>query len=295
MERITEKALCMSISFRSWGVYRKAGVTPDAETQADKRFLNTTKRLANAPEYVAIQALDNQINKMLRRRCVPLPLQRSVWLVPIESLPTVEADLEALVNARRNLVEELVAAMPRIKDEARAALADLYVEGEYPSDEELRRMYSVRTAYVSLDVPGALGQLDKALFENEKRKAETRWAEAAEEIQAAMREAFAELVEKMAERLTPSEDGKRKIFRDSLVGNLTDFLDTFKSRNLTNDAELDALVEKARSLVAGVDPGEIRKSDTVRSRVLGAVREITAQAESLVCDRPGRRFSFDEE
>ena len=58
----------------------------------------------------------------------------------------------------------------------------------------------------------------------------------------------------MVSKLTPDTDGERRIFGDSLVLNMREFLDTFKSRNIADDADLEKLVEDTKALLPALIP-----------------------------------------
>jgi len=81
----------------------------------------------------------------------------------------------------------------------------------------------------------------------------------AEASQAALaEEAFTgelgKLVAHLTERLSGQVDGKPKIFRDSAIGNLSEFFDRFRQLNVRSNEQLDALVADAQRIVRGVDP-----------------------------------------
>jgi hypothetical protein len=99
----------------------------------------------------------------------------------------------------------------------------------------------------------------------------------------------------MQERLAPGEDGRPKAFRDSLVSNLAEFLDGFSLRNLTNDRQCEALVERLRKLLTGVDADDLRTSDTLRARVAAGIDKVKAKLDPLVVERGSRDISFEDD
>jgi len=79
------------------------------------------------------------------------------------------------------------------------------------------------------------------------------------------------------------------------VEKLRDFLATFDLRNVVDDQELKEQVEKARALVEGVSTDALRNMPQVRARVREGMAAVAAQMDTLVGDRVGRKFRFDEE
>ena len=56
---------------------------------------------------------------------------------------------------------------------------------------------------------------------------------------------LARLVTHLTERLTDTENGERKIFRDSATTNLSEFFDRLKQLNVRSNADLDQPIEQA--------------------------------------------------
>jgi hypothetical protein len=119
-------------------------------------------------------------------------------------------------------------------------------------------------------------------------------AEASSEIQQVLRAAMAEMVAHLRDRLTDQADGKPQRIRESTIEKLRGFLDTFDFRNVTDDVELREQVERARQLLNGVSTDTIRNTAELRVRIKNGMAEVAQQLETMVADRVGRKFRFDE-
>ena len=75
---------------------------------------------------------------------------------------------------------------------------------------------------------------------------------------------------------------------------LTDFLDTFDRRNVTNDAELKALVTKARTAMKGVDVGALKEEADLRKVTGRAFNDIGKKVEGWLELRPGRKIDLED-
>ena len=73
---------------------------------------------------------------------------------------------------------------------------------------------------------------------------------------------LAQLVSHLCERISGTQDGRPKIFRDSAVTNLTEFFQRFRQLNIGSSQELERLVDQAQSLVRGVQPQALRDDTT---------------------------------
>jgi hypothetical protein len=99
----------------------------------------------------------------------------------------------------------------------------------------------------------------------------------------------------MVERLTPGDDGRPKVFRDSLVSNLADFLETFEARNLANNADLAAHVATARQLLSGLTPDRLRTSQGAREVLAERFGALKTALDATLIDAPRRKFGSDDE
>ena len=160
--------------------------------------------------------------------------------------------------------------------------------------DQLRAAFSVERRLLDFGTPGE-DKIGKALWESERKRAEETWRAAADEIQDALRCAFRSLVGHLAERLEPNPDGSRKVFRDTAIEKLTEFLDLFKARNLTGDAELEGLVIQARNVLQGKRPDALRKSNVIRGEVAREMGRVLTALDTLMGDAPRRRISFEED
>jgi hypothetical protein len=291
---IMDNAVCFNLKLSSLHTRRKINNSA-VKTDADKDMIHVAKDILDSPELRAVGVLDTEIRMYLYSRALPSLFRHGIYLLPLELVPEVDARMNEMSAKRDALVEKFCDTYPDKKEEAERRLAGLFDPTDYPPVRELRRSFSMQTSYMVFATPSSLKGISNGFFQREKAKAEKMWTEAAEEIRTALREAMAGLVEHLTERLSGSKDGKPKIFRDTLIAKMEDFLTTFKARNLSKDTELDALVEKARQLVKGVDAGQLRENDKLRTSVRKGFAEIKTNLDKMLVDKPKRKISFDDD
>jgi hypothetical protein len=97
----------------------------------------------------------------------------------------------------------------------------------------------------------------------------------------------------MVTALTPSPDGKYKKFFESTLTNMKEFLCTFQDRNIIDDTELDGLVSKAKSILAGADVTKLRDGDSFKQMIANQMKEVKETLGTLVTSK-GRKFDFSE-
>jgi hypothetical protein len=88
---------------------------------------------------------------------------------------------------------------------------------------------------------------------------------------------FNKVVGHLVERLSGSDDGTPKIFRDSIVG------------NVHSNEQLDHLVETAQNAMRGIRPGQLRDQNGLRRNIATQLSAVGSQLEGLMVDRPRRR------
>ena len=303
LNTIQEKAVTLVLSLNTFGNRKKVDIlTVNPLLRDNKKLLNVTKRLLEAKEVQAISTFDGETRRWIQEEvCVPSPFKTGTYTLPVALYDQVERKLQERWRERCDLVKDAAFAYPRLIREQEARLeqikAGLFSASDYPTVEEFQAAYGMDWQYIKLAAPDQLG--DEARM-RETAKIERQWSEVTDTIQAALREAAGELVEHLVDRLgyEPDEKAKGKqkpkVFRDTAVTKLQGFIDTFKARNLTDDAQLDTLMEKAKALIAGKKPDDLRNSLMQRDRIRTGFEQIKKQLNSMIIDRPKRGIEFGD-
>lgn len=294
-----KRALGMVVTFSGIGNRKKVhtsqiDVTGDTEKKTDKTWLAVSKKLIDAEELDAISALDGEIRWYIETRALPSNLKKGIYLVPVDFIEEMESKLTAFAERRRDLVAQLITAYEGLVREAQGRLDKLFNSADYLTRADLANSFGLKWQYVTFDTPASLATISRHLYEEEKKKAEAAWKEASEAIRQLLRESMAELVDDMVDKLTPKPDGKQKVFRDSSIGYYQDFLATFDPKNITDDAQLKALVDKAKGLLRGVKPDRLRESENTREVVRAGFTQIKKLLDPMLIDRPKRAIAFKD-
>jgi hypothetical protein len=133
--------------------------------------------------------------------------------------------------------------------------------------------------------------LSPQLYEQEQARVSARFEEAVRLAEEAFLGEFGRLVAHLSERLSgTNDDGTTKVFRDSAIGNLTEFFGRFQQLNVRSNAQLDALVAQAQQVVRGVGPQALRDNQSLRQRVTSDLTRVQSALDDLLVDRPRRRI-----
>lgn len=263
------------------------------EVDADKEAITVGKLLLDCKELAAIGTLDGAIRNWIYLRSLPSGvLKEGVYRLPLALVDEVDRGLNNFSEQRLDLIDTFLAVYPAKAEEARVRLRALYDPRDYPPAEQIRGSFDFQWRYLSLDVPQNISSL---LIEEERKKAVQDLAAEMDEIRLALRTAFADLVSHASAALTTGQDGKPKVFRDSLVSNMEQFFRYFDARNLTGDDELADLVQRARDVMQGVTPGVLRSDMDLRHMVQRTMSEVKNEIDANVMLKPVRRFSLAPE
>lgn len=287
---LAQRAVCIKVRLQRLGNTRKVS-TSQVEVDTDKALIRVSKHLIDSAELRQITNFDAEVRRYLYNTC--LPFEVGIHLCPFALLEQVEGRLRKLAEDRQALVAAFLAAYPALCHEAATRLRTLYNPQDYPPMEHVRGQFGFTWQYVSFGVPEQLREISTRIWEGEREKAAQVMAEAAEEIQQVLRAAMGELVAHMRDRLKDGPEGKPLKFKESTVAKLVEFLGTFEFRNVTDDAELQGLVEKARTLLSGVTTDDLRTTAGARARVQQGMAEIATELDTMIVKKPGRKFRFE--
>ena len=85
----------------------------------------------------------------------------------------------------------------------------------------------------------------------------------------------------MSERLDYGSKEDKKVFRDSLVGNVNDMIELLRVCNVTNSSQMSAMANSLEEAMSGVTPDALREDDTFRAETKAAVDAAIKSLPSL--------------
>lgn len=298
-QSLAERTVCLQ--FQTGMPGNRQQVDPElVEVDTDKKALHISKDLLNSPELVKVRRHDLETRRYLRLQSLPSPLRGGIYLVKVEAVEAIDAEIEKRRLERKPLVAEFVRTYPERKLEARETLGTLYREEDYPPQGALLAAFKWKTSYFTFNTPTSLRGISKGLFEREAKKARESWASLSEDIQGLLRAEMKGLVDGMVERLAPGEDNKPKVFRKGATNAISEFLDSFTNRYMGDDEDLAGLVAEAKKLLlVGGDKlatGEdLRKSEALRNSLGAGFAAMKTKLDGMVTERPRRSLTFANE
>lgn len=262
----------------------QAAATFDAEGQflsAGKKFLDT-KHAA----FRTVTAVRGKIKAYWKGLTLPFP-EPGVRLIKQSAIDEFTAQMTDFQTELEDAVRTLDDHYAELRSAAAQRLGSLYNPADYP--DSLAGLFGVAWDFPNVEPPEYLAHLNQALYEQESARVAARFDEAVQLAEQAFLEEFGRLVGHLTERVT-DEGGQGKVFRDSVVNNLTEFFDRFRSLNVRSNAQLDELVAQVQRVVRGTTAQALRDSTDLRQQVAGQLARVQTSLDTLLVDRPRRRI-----
>lgn len=311
-------AVFFSLSLNRWG--NRAKVKDQAKlaeylamlnadgAAVQSRSVDAASKVKATKQLVVSPALDN-LNTFLNETKASLvgpfgkanPSKVKDGLFVVSKLLIQEFE-DTLAAALKRVRDEFIPALldeysiakqnAQLKPVTEGGLGPIYDEKDYPAPDELAEMFGLDWQWLALGVPE---DLPAALRAQAAEKLERQFSEAAEEVKDALRVSFQKLIEHAVNCLTPGEEGKTKVFRNSMLENIQAFIDVFEARNIMSDNQLQELVGKAQEILIGISPDDLRKKEDVRKAALEQFAKVNEVLTPLVELKKNRRFDLDSE
>jgi len=292
-DRLRTTMAAMRLSFTWFGTRKSLSSEQKAQAadtfHAEGKYISAGKKLIDTGDasFRAVTSVRTQATAYFKGMSLPYP-EPAIRLVPQGSIEQIDARMQTFRAELAEAVDQLDQRFGDLKHEARDRLGDLYNDGDYP--DSLRGLFDLAWEFPSVEPPEYLRRLNPQLYEQECDRVKSRFDEAVQLAEAAFLDELNKMVEHLAERLSGSEDGKPKVFRDSAIENFTEFFARFQRLNIRSNEELDQVVERARRVIDGVAPQSLRDSDSLRQQITSQLSVVQSSLDGLMVDRPRRNI-----
>jgi hypothetical protein len=292
-ERLRRLAGAVRVHFTWWGTRRTLTREQKEEAAqpfgAEGQFLSAGKKLIDT-RHEAFRRLTAIRGKIIAdwRNCTLPYVEAGVRLIRQTDIEPFVRVLENHRDALRQAESDLNAAYEQIKTDARNRLGRLYNVSDYPS--EIRNLFLVEWDFPAIEPPTYLMRLNPEIYRQEQERVAQRFEQVVQLAEQAFIGELAKLVSHLTERLTTNTGGEQKVFRNSVISNLTDFFARFRDLNIRSNAQLDQLVEQAQQIVRGIGPQELRDNNSLRTHVATELSRVQAELDGMLIDRPRRRI-----
>jgi hypothetical protein len=256
---------------------------------AEGAFLSAGKKLIDTshPAFKTVTSVRGKILSLWKAESLLFP-EPGVRLIRQDRIERFNERMQELREELDEAVWRLDEHFAELKSAARQRLGRLFNEADYP--DSLRNLFAVTWDFPSVEPPPYLQELNPALYEQECHRVQQRFDEAVKLAEEAFIVELAKLVSHLTERLSGTEDSKPKVFRDSAMGNLTEFFQRFRELNVRSSEQLDNLVADAQRIIRGVEPQTLRDDAGLRQHVATEMSRVQSVLDGMLVDRPRRNI-----
>ena len=292
---ITANSVFLLLSIGCLRVTRKLNISAVDTNDIAPELLRLSKTILQSNELKAIGVFDREVRTWIKARALPSPFQKGIIILPVRLVEAIMQKIDSARVEREQLISAFLAAYDRCKTEAQEKLGSAFDERDYPDQEAVKNSFFFDATVFEMSTPGKLKAISKELYQMELTRMQNLWTEASAAVTGVLLQELRKMTAHIKDRLTPSADGKQKIFRDSVVDNFTTWLELFKSRNITGDAELVDIVDRAKELISGIDAKELRDNKGLRAQLATDFSGLTDRLDQAIISAPIRSIDLEDE
>ena len=282
---LASSAMLVELNISNWSGRKKdnrASADVTSQNYAATGVANVNKKLlADNADLKAIQTHVTAMRNM--HAAMTMPWSNSgLRLLPTAQYFKYTGAMSDMENKFWDLVSAFLINYHDAVIDVQMLLGDLFSRDDYPTAEELQRKYRVHINYMPLPDAGdfRVDISNEALREVKEQYADfytTQYNTAMNDVWTRLHKALTN----MSERLDYGSKEDKKVFRDSLVGNVNDMVELLRVCNVTSSPQMAQMADKLEEAMAGVTPDGLREDDTFRAETKRAVDDAIKSLPSL--------------
>ena len=282
---ISSAAMLVELSIGTWTgrkLDKRASQDVTSQNNADKGVANVHKKLlGDCAELDAVQKFTANARNVHYACTMPWS-DTGLRLLPTTQYFKYHQEMTQLQSEYQRLVTAFLDAYNWEIQNSQLKLGDLFNADEYPSADSLTSKFRFKMNYMPLPDAGDW----RVSIGNETEDALRSQYEGyyATQLQAAMGDVWRrahDALTKMSERLDYADDMTRKVFRDSLVSNVTDIVELLGACNVTGDPVMSAAQRDLDEAMRGITPDALREDPYLRAETRRKVNEVRKTIDNL--------------
>jgi len=272
---LASSAMLVELNISNWSGRKKdnrASADVTSANHADTGVASVNKKLlANNDDLKAIQTHVTAMRNS--HAAMTMPWSNSgLRLLPTAQYFKYSQAMSEMVNELWSLVNNFLAKYNDAVIDVQLKLGDLFSHDDYPTIEKLQRKFNVSINYMPL--PDA-GDFRVDISNDALREVKEAYADFyTKQYNTAMNDVWTRLhktLTNMSERLDYGSKEDKKVFRDSLVGNVNDMIELLRVCNVTSSPQMAQMANRLEDAMSGVTPDGLREDDTFRAETKAAV------------------------
>jgi len=281
---IASSAMLCELSISTWTGRKKdkrASEQVTATNNASAGVANVSKKLlGDCAELVAIQKFTANVRNIHYAMTMPWS-DTGLRLLPTAQYFKYHEQMTALEHEYNSLVNTFLREYDNEIINAQLKLGDLFDPSEYPTSDSLSYKFGFRLSYIPLPDAGDF-RVDVGNEATDQLRTEYQ-SYYSTQLKNAMDDVWHrayDALSRMSERLDYTDDNK-KIFRDTLVSNVTDMVELLNVCNVTGDTQMSAMANKLDEALRGITPDALREDQHLRAETKRTVDDVIKSLPSL--------------
>jgi len=282
---LASSAMLTELSISVWtGRKKDRRESKEVATQnyADQGLVSVNKMLmADCDKLKAINELRGKIRNHIHYPMTMPWSDSGLRLLPTSVYFDYNQQMSEAINAFDTLVDEFIDDYDFAVSRAQAKLGNLFVRDDYPTSEQIRSKFGVSVNYTPLPDAGDF-RVDIGNEASVQLKAEYDKFYS-DQLSKAMGDVWKRMhtaLSNMSDKLTDS-NGKKQVFRDTLVSNALSMVDLLTTCNVTGDSQMEAMRLKLDGALRGITPEGLRDDEFLRAETKDKVDDILKSLPSL--------------
>ena len=185
-------------------------------------------------------------------------------------------EMSALKKVAREKRDEFLLEYPQLIEQAQANLGGLAKADDYPSVDEIRRLFKLEFDFHPIPDRGGFANLPGDALEALGKQLHAKQRTAIEAAPGAMWARAKKVVEHFVERLADTE-GR---FNASAMEGVRELITLLPGFDVAHDPRVATVVSDITSMLDGIDSRSIRKSDSTRTEVLTQAQAVVNKLNS---------------
>ena len=277
--------MLVELSISTWTgrkLDKRASQDVTAQASAQKGVANVNKKLlGDCAELDAVQKFTANARNVHYAMTMPWS-DTGLRLLPTTQYFKYHREMTTLQAEYARQVDVFLQAYDWEISQAQVKLGGLFNSDEYPTADSLTSKFKFKMNYMPLADAGDW----RVDIGNEAKDVLATQYESyyATQLQTAMGDVWSrahDALAKMSERLDYADSNTKKVFRDSLVTNVTDMIELLGACNVTGDPVMARAQRDLDEAMRGITPDALREDPHLRAETRRKVNEVRKTIDNL--------------
>jgi len=282
---ISSSSMLCELSISTWTgrkLDKRASKEVTTQNEAASGVANVNKKLlGDCAELTALQKFTGNSRNIHYGMTMPWS-DTGLRLLPTAQYFKYHQTMTDIENEFHRLVQLFLDAYDWEIVQAEAKLGDLFNRDDYPTLDSLRSKFRFRLTYIPLPDAGDFRiDIGNEAAEEIKTHYNNYYST---QLNTAMNDVWHrtyDALTRMSERLDYADHEKKKVFRDSLVENVSEMVELLRVCNVTKSTQMTAMADKLDCALQGVTPDALREDSYLRAETKRTVDEAIKSLPSL--------------